>query len=31
MSENDLGKLLKIHYVFEGVVGKTSEIFVKVS
>lgn len=27
----DLGMLLKINYVFEGVIGKTSEIFVKLS
>lgn len=30
-SETDLGILLKIHYVFEGVVGETREIFVKLS
>lgn len=30
-SQNDLGISLKINYVFEGVIGKTSEIFVKLS
>ena len=30
-SETDLGILLKIHYIFEGVVGETREIFVKLS
>lgn len=29
--ETDLGISLKINYVFEGVIGKTSEIFVKLS
>jgi len=29
--QNDLGISLKINYVFEGVIGKTSEIFVKLS
>lgn len=29
--ETDLGILLKINYIFEGVVGKESEIFVKLS
>ncbi|MBQ6040667.1 MAG: sporulation protein YqfD [Oscillospiraceae bacterium] len=30
-SRSDLGILLKINYIFEGVIGKTSEIFVKLS
>ncbi len=30
-SRTDLGMMLKINYVFEGVIGKTSEIFVKLS
>ena len=29
--QSDLGIMLKIHYVFEGSIGKTSEIFVKLS
>ena len=28
-NRTDLGIMLKINYVFEGVIGKTSEIFVK--
>jgi similar to stage IV sporulation protein len=31
ISRSDLGISLKFHYVFEGVIGKTSEIFVKLS
>ena len=30
-SRSDLGISLKINYVFEGVIGKSSEIFVKLS
>ena len=30
-SQSDLGISLKINYIFEGVIGKTSEIFVKLS
>lgn len=30
-TQTDLGISLKIHYIFEGVIGKSSEIFVKLS
>ena len=31
ISRSDLGISLKINYIFEGVIGKSSEIFVKLS